>query len=916
MSFPQSRREIITELFVNGAWTDITGDVRQNDGITITRGRRNEASRPQPSTCNLTLNNHAGDYSPLNPAGTYYPSFGRNTPIRVGIWADVEDTFTRTVSNGWGTSTSGHAWTSIGAGGTVNSSDWNVGSGVGTHSVPTTAAYRYSYLGTTSFRDIDITIDCSLSFTDVTGGGIEPANLILRWQSSVDYYLVRVAIDTSENITIDLKRNITGGTEALLSAAVDTGYNHSSSQTLRVRGQIEGSTIRAKVWPASGSEPADWQVSAVDDNLTGTGSVGVRSGVATGNSNTKPIVFSYDNLKVRHPRFTGEISSVKPGWDTSGNDVYAEIEAAGVGRRLGKGSPPLKSSLRRGILSGAITTPVQYWPCEEGEAATHFGSLISGADVMKIVEGTPSFGACDDFDSSDPLPFPKDSYWKGNVPAHTVVDIAQVQFLLSVPDAGITGQTLVAIGTSGSIATWLVIVDASGNMRLKAFNRAGTEVHDSGLVAYDVNGNPLRVSVEYWQNGANVECNLVTVAPGASTGSQLPGGGDTIASQTVGITKFVQVGSIGDVGIGHISVHREWSSIFALGDQLNAWQGERAGDRIERLCAEEGIPFSSVGDSADTAVMGPQKSKTLLDLLEECADADLGSLFEPKGDIGIAYRTRASLYNQNALLDLDYGAGEIAPPFVPTYDDQLTRNDVTAKRVDGSEARAVLLSGRMSVLPPKDGGVGTYDDSVTVNVETDEPLPDIANWLVHLGTVDETRYPVIKVMLSNPNVVAAGIEEDVLMVSIDDRLTISNPKSGQVPTASTVSQIVRGYAEKLNTFEHNLEFNCAPESPYRVIELDDTEFRLDSDATTLNEDLDTTETSVEVAIATGNALWTTDAGEMPIAILIGGEEMSVTAISGASSPQTFTVTRSVNGVVKTHSTGDAVHVAHPAIIAL
>ena len=39
----------------------------------------------------------------------------------------------------------------------------------------------------------------------------------------------------------------------------------------------------------------------------------------------------------------------------------------------------------------------------------------------------------------------------------------------------------------------------------------------------------------------------------------------------------------------------------------------------------------------------------------------------------------------------------------------------------------------------------------------------------------------------------------------------------------------------------------------------------------------------------------------------------MTAVSGASSPQTFTVTRSINGVVKIHSAGETVELAQPRV---
>jgi hypothetical protein len=50
--------------------------------------------------------------------------------------------------------------------------------------------------------------------------------------------------------------------------------------------------------------------------------------------------------------------------------------------------------------------------------------------------------------------------------------------------------------------------------------------------------------------------------------------------------------------------------------------------------------------------------------------------------------------------------------------------------------------------------------------------------------------------------------------------------------------------------------------------------------------------------------------------MIGGERMTVTAVTGSSSPQTLTVTRSVNGVVKSHATGVPVVLADPNYLGL
>jgi hypothetical protein len=57
-------------------------------------------------------------------------------------------------------------------------------------------------------------------------------------------------------------------------------------------------------------------------------------------------------------------------------------------------------------------------------------------------------------------------------------------------------------------------------------------------------------------------------------------------------------------------------------------------------------------------------------------------------------------------------------------------------------------------------------------------------------------------------------------------------------------------------------------------------------------------------------------GDFPFGILIGGEVMEVTDITGSTSPQTFTVIRSQNGVVKSQAAGASVVLASPPILAL
>jgi hypothetical protein len=72
-------------------------------------------------------------------------------------------------------------------------------------------------------------------------------------------------------------------------------------------------------------------------------------------------------------------------------------------------------------------------------------------------------------------------------------------------------------------------------------------------------------------------------------------------------------------------------------------------------------------------------------------------------------------------------------------------------------------------------------------------------------------------------------------------------------------------------------------------------------------------------VQTPNVRWVdsaTYATDFPFDITINGEQMTVTAITGTASPQTFTVTRSVNGVVKGHADNSSVALTVPAFVGM
>jgi hypothetical protein len=514
------------------------------------------------------------------------------------------------------------------------------------------------------------------------------------------------------------------------------------------------------------------------------------------------------------------------------------------------------------------------------------------------------------------------SAWFAPIPAYTPgSNRCQLRFIFSVPSGGLgvgLRRIIQLAFVGGSIGNLSVFVDQTGNMWLYVYDTNLTALYTQSI-ASNINGTAQSIAIEFQQTTAtNVNVDLLSLLPGASSIVQIsPSGANVPATQTIGFANSIVVDPDllmpSTVAVGHISFHTSSQTLLNLSSQLNAWASETAANRVIRLGVEERLSTSYVGALSVSEAMGPQLPIELLKLLYECPSADLGELYESRGESGLVYRTRQSLCNQSASMTLDYSAGQVVS-LTSTDDDRYLKNDVTVTRVGGTSARRYLATGRLSVLPPDLGGAGRYESTPSVNVYADTQVDDLAGWLLHLGTVDEARYPVVGVDLGNPDLVSAGKQRTAIDLEIGSRLVITNPKSGQA--VDDISQIVTGLDITLRRFIFTIKYNCVPESPYQIGVLNDTNKRLDSSTTTLTSNLNSTDNSFQVSISSG-ALWTTSAGDMPIKITIGGERMSVGAVSGTSSPQTFSsVTRSVNGVVKSHSSGAEVHVTYPFVLSM
>lgn len=613
-------------------------------------------------------------------------------------------------------------------------------------------------------------------------------------------------------------------------------------------------------------------------------------------------------------RFWGEITAWPEDWDTTDTDIWVDIEAAGILKRLNQGNTPLRSTMYRGLMSAATAAPVAYWPCEDGARSTSLASALGGSAMA--LHGTPTLSSDTGFACSAALPVMAGGSFVGSIPTYTNTGQLQVRWLMYLPTAPADTTQLVKVATSsGTVPYWAITYSAGGNLTLKGLDTDGlTVLFTSGVLpftadGYTVDASRIRVSMELSNSGSNVAWTVGVVRASDGFNWQYNG---TFSSVSVGRASAVYVTpgqTISDGVFGHVSVQSTVTSAFDLRGQVTAFVGETAVNRLARICAEQGVnnvffpPYS-----ADP--MGPQLPATFMALVQECVDVDQGVLMEREVSFGLAYRCRAALYNQDARLTLSYPGNQLAAVPRPVPDDQTVRNSITASRPSGSSATATLTTGALSTQDPPNG-VGTYPDNPTLNVESDDDLPQHAQWRLHLGTVDEPRYPAISINLAHPSMVTQRLA--ALNVLFGSRIVVQSPP-GRI--GGDISQLVIGIQETITHFEHRITFVCQPESPYRVATLDDTVYgRLDTGGSTLAGDMTPTSTTVTVATP-GSVLWTTDPAQFPFDVTVGGEQMTVTNITGAASPQTFTVTRSVNGVVKTHAVGDDLRLTNPMILAL
>jgi hypothetical protein len=563
--------------------------------------------------------------------------------------------------------------------------------------------------------------------------------------------------------------------------------------------------------------------------------------------------------------------------DESATDSTVTIQCSGALRRLGQGGT-LAAAMRRRILSPDEPAPAAYWPCEDGTEAIAVASGLPGGSAMTPFSAgdVPVFGA--GFGGST----------------------GSLDFLAMPDDGGVVGNAVLA-SASGFQVEFMALSNAGATVFDIVQIDSGTFEAVIGMSAAAADGQPHHFAFRCVQNGPNVDVTSYrdgivgatnsiagVLTTSVAVASRNPAQGTTLLFAQLAIYNFASI-----------------NAPTTRAPAATAYSGELATTRIRRVCAEERVPVLCT--SGNSVAMGPQPVGKLLDILRDAESVDQGVLYETAW--GLGFQACNDRTNIPVALALDFNQRHIADTPEPADDDQRLRNRWTVSRVSGSSYVKQLTTGQTGTTL-----AGVYDDSATVNVQLDSQLADQAGWRLNIGTADGDRWPSIPLNFTrNPTLI-----DTWTTLPYGQRMTVSNPPAQMPP--DVLDLVIEGFSEGWTPFNWFATLNASPFAPYLIGTLAtdtgdtaSTLLILTPDTLTLAADVDTTAISWSV---NSSPVWTTNSEMFPRRIIWEGEEIRLDNCTGASAPQTWTVVRSVNGIVKAHTAGSTGRILNPGVLAL
>lgn len=886
----------------NSYEVDISQYVRRpgQDGgspVTYSWGKQDESTQTDTGQMSLTLDNRDGRFSTENVPGPYYGQIDTNTPIRLGVQAGL-DNFNRTVTAatgpaaGWGTINAalGQSW--------VNPSG---GTGTTTYSVDGTKA-QVNVTGGNIFtlaeadgmqaRDVDITTVIYPSGT-ATGAAYSGGHFV-RYTDNSNYYRTSLEFNTNGTASLHI-RKISGGVLTDIGALDPIpSSSYSAGVPWVMRTQAEGGSISIKAWPVAAGPSGGWQVSIADSANTGT-RLGIYAHRLNGNTNTGNFI-AFDDFTATSIEWTGFVTAWPMAWDQTGNNSWAKITANGILSRLRQGTNPVQSPLFHQL--SATADAVSYWPMEEGSDAVFFANSTTGGRPGLFGDVSP--GSDTTLAGGGQAPTLSTDQGVIRLPVTPGVNSGGTGFsamvLFKLPSVPSTKTRIITVSPrSGPVATYAFSCDATGTY-LETLDSSGTVTQTAAnfYAADFTEWIAWQLEVDNTAGGGNTSVAGIyhRVAPNAGFAAQ---------TLTVSGTTLSNIGGMTLTGAAGTAFAHAWlgqntlpfvTSSFA--QVSSGYANEAAADRFARICLEAGISYVINGNGVySTQPMGPQKESKTMDVLQSCVDADYAVMIERGA--GLEFIPKDARWNAAKIYTLSKSSGEIGAIPQPVRDEQRLKNSWTVSRINGSSATYADAS---SVARN-----GTWEDSANLNLNTDIGLDSQASWRVFIGTNQRARWASVTLNFArSPQLMKIWRQRYYgWRFGITTSLT---QMTGNEPDL-----IMEGFQATLDPDIWTVDMNCTSAAPWQVGVLDTNV--LDAGYTTLGGSLNTTATTLILSMSSVYEQW--KPGASTAVITVDYEDIALGTIGSitGSGPWTQTVTgctRSVNGRVTTHASGETVKV--------
>lgn len=750
MSIPDVRVEVAFGSQPGDAvqsWTDVTSYVDLSAPVSITRGRGDEFSRVQPSTCSLVLDNSDGRFTAGLSSSPYYPNvkIGRQVRITSGDPANRNFLADETASF---------------EGGTVG--DWAAFFGAPTLSNSTTRAWSGSQSMQVVFETVGQYFSISATtVSDLVAGRTYTFSLYVYVPSS-------------------------GGCPITIDADNKTGSTVTSSTTgawQRISLQFVPASTTSRLYIANGAAATAGQKAWVDAVMVNEGSTAATF-----------------TLGAPAARFTGYVDEWPTTFAPTGQYASATVTATDRLKRLGQiaeftnapaqeilyDSPSAyymlgedSDSTTAGDVSGFGRTSLAVAQVGSGGTLEFATGTGPGTDALSAPTFTPSTTAngkyltavVDELSGSSAVSTVRASFNTSTSATQTIVRVSnESSFFTTAIEMRVTSAGKLQASSSWAEIAAEVTVTSSASV-------ADGHTHD-GEVTWD------GTTLELWLDGVSQG----TVAGGSTVGTsirRLSVGGYSGGQCFTGV-------------IAHVAVFPAVLADDRIQEQANmildGGSGETSDERISRYARWAGVSTAEQDLEAGASTAIAHRDTTglaPLTAMQDIATTEGGLLFIA-GNGSLTFHARSHRYNTASSLTLT----EIGVSDTFVVNDQLLANDITASRDGGITYRAVNQD---SI-----DDYGPYRQQLTLLTTSDNEVADAAQWQAYTRSQPEPRLSSLTIDLLTDT----SIRDAALALEIGDRVTLPTLPDQAPDSASDV--FIEGWTESISASAWSLVCNTSP----------------------------------------------------------------------------------------------------------